>query len=126
MTGLVVDSSTLVNAFISQLPRGLVDRELHAPALIDFEYVAVIRRKHQLGELTGPEATIALGSFLALEIERHPASRLISRMWSLRDNISAYDASYVALAEALNVPLMTDDRKLASAAAPYCEVITAE
>lgn len=64
---------------------------------------------HQLGD---DQAATALRMFQAYDITRHPVEPLVQRMWSLRANVTAYDASYVALAESLALPLITRDRRL--------------
>lgn len=91
--------------------------------VIDYEFLSGIRRHHRVGELDAVQAEDAIAALSGLNITRHPAHRLVERMWDMRENITTYDASYVALAEALDVPLMTADQRLARAASRYCEVV---
>ncbi len=100
-----------------------VQHELHAPSLIDYEMLAGIRKLNLRRELTDTDADALVASTRKLQIARHEAIRLGERMWSLRDNFSMYDGAYVALAEALGVPLMTTDLRLARAASAYCKVV---
>jgi predicted nucleic acid-binding protein len=88
------------------------DEELHAPFLIDVEFAHTLRRLVRLKELELNFAKQALDDFGDLPLERHAHLPLLPRIWDLREALSAYDASYVALAEALDVPLVTCDAKL--------------
>ena len=88
---------------------------LHAPHLIDVEVAQVMRRLVQAKEITATRADLALVDFEQLVIERHAHRPLLRRVWSLRAALSAYDAAYVALAEALAAPVLTCDGKLAGA-----------
>ena len=88
---------------------------LHAPHLIDVEVAQAMRRLVQAKEITLARADVALSDFEGLVIERHAHRPLFRRMWGLRTSLSAYDAAYVALAEALAVPMLTCDDKLARA-----------
>jgi predicted nucleic acid-binding protein len=96
--------------------------ELHAPTVIDYEFQSTIRRFARLRMIPAEKAVEALRVFTSMRVVRHPAERFYSRMWDMRDNISTYGAAYVALAEALDIPLMTTDQRLARAAGPYCQV----
>lgn len=96
--------------------RALDPRErLHAPHLVDIEVLQVLRRLSQAREITVDRAQTALEDFQALVVNRHAHSPLIKRVWILRATLTAYDAAYVALAEALEAPLITCDRKLSRA-----------
>ena len=86
---------------------------LHAPHLIDVEVIHVLRRYHAGGMLTASRGRQALEDYLDLPIARYPHQLLLERAWDLRANVSAYDAVYLALAEALDAPLLTRDRRLA-------------
>ena len=88
---------------------------IHAPHLIDVEVAQVLRRLVHAKELTTARGGLALADFTDLVIERHPHHLFLGRIWSLRASLSAYDAAYVALAEALAAPLLTCDDKLARA-----------
>lgn len=85
---------------------------LHAPHLLDVEVAQVLCRLMQRKDLTVPRAEQALDNLIKLVIERHDHQSLVGGVWQLRDSISAYD---VALAEALDAPLLTCDAKLAGA-----------
>lgn len=118
MTALVVDNSIIVYAVTA----GATDRVLrqrlseprilHAPHLIDFEFANALRGLTLGGKLEPDRAQEARADFADLRIERFPGSVLADRTWELRLNLTAYDASYVALAELLGCPLLTGDTKL--------------
>ena len=126
---LVVDCSAIADALIgsaSDEVMGLIGtRTLVAPALIDYELMSVMRRLVTRDALAASDATEALELFGDMQIERHSAGPLRHRMWSMRQEITAYDSAYVALAEALGVPLLTADLRLARTARRWCEVIEA-
>lgn len=90
--------------------------ELHAPEILDLEVLHVARRWARRGGLSGAGAEEALRLLGGLPIRRHRHGPLRSRAWALRDRCSAYDAAYVALAEALDAELLTADARLARAA----------
>jgi predicted nucleic acid-binding protein len=116
---IVADSSALVDALATapgtdELRAVLATEALHAPALVDFEVVAALRGLTLGGQISATRAQDLLSDFDDLQVQRWPAvDALRRRAFDLRDNISAYDASYVALAEALDCPLVTRDARLA-------------
>ena len=118
---LVVDTSAVLEALVAREPaRGLIQRladdgDLHAPHLIDVEMLHALRRMTARGELSEDRAEDARVDFRDLTVVRYPHFELSDRMWYLRHNLTAYDAAYVALAESLEVPLVTCDARLASA-----------
>lgn len=118
---IVVDTSAIVDLLLEDPPNvALTDRigraeELHAPHLIDIEFLSVLRRLVARGLLDLNAASEARQLFDALPIERYPHTMLSDRIWGLRGNITAYDAAYVALSESLGIPLITSDAKLAAA-----------
>ncbi len=91
------------------------DGSFFAPDLLDVEVVQAFRRLARSGAVSDARATGAVELLDALPVERHSAGILVSRMWTLRDNLSAYAAAYVALAEALDCPLLTCDARSADA-----------
>jgi predicted nucleic acid-binding protein len=118
---IVVDSAAVVDALTvvdgsEELRAHLAGEELHAPTLLDFEIVSALRGLTLGGHLSPARAQDVLTDFDALPVRRWPpAAGLRLRAFSLRDNLSAYDAAYVALAEALDCPLVTRDARLARA-----------
>jgi predicted nucleic acid-binding protein len=120
---IVVDASALVEALL-RMPsadavsaRLFAPREtLHAPHLLDVEIAQVVRRYAAAGEIDSARGRAALADLADLRLSRYPHGLLLPRIWNLRHNLSAYDAAYVALAEALDAPLVTRDRRLAAAA----------
>lgn len=118
----VVDALTLVAAS-DALREELAHEELHAPSLLDFEVVSGLRGLTLGGHLSVARAQDALADFDALPIHRWAsASALRQRVFGLRGNLSAYDAAYIALAEALQCPLLTRDVRLARASGHSAEV----
>jgi predicted nucleic acid-binding protein len=120
---IVVDASALLEALLRTPAAQAVEERLfapratlHAPHLIDVEVARVIRRYAGAGKIDGERGREALTDLADLRLTRYPHDLLLPRIWELRDNLSAYDAAFVALAEALDAPLITRDRRLAAAA----------
>ena len=86
---------------------------LHAPHLVDLEIAQVLRRYVRSAIISADRGTEALSDFLDLPLTRYPHFVLLPRVWQMRHNLTAYDAAYLALAEALDAPLITRDRALA-------------
>ena len=100
----------------------LQNEDIHAPHLIDVEVASALRRLVARDRLEQQRAADVLSTLEQGDIKRHPHSPLLGLIWSLRDRVSAYDATYVALATALDAPLVTTDRKLASVSGLPCIV----
>ncbi len=96
---------------------------LAAPEHLLLETFSGIRGRLLGGKLDTDEAGQALHDLEHIRVELVPSPLLLGRMWELRDNLTGYDAAYVAAAEHLDVPLVTGDRKLAGATGPRCEFL---
>ena len=117
---IVVDASVLVDLLRRFEDRGAIenrllrgDENLHAPHLVDLEITHALRRFVLIGDMPPARAEEALEDLADIRIDRYPHSVLLPRIWELRDSLTAYDAAYVALAEALEAPLVTRDARLA-------------
>jgi predicted nucleic acid-binding protein len=117
---IVIDASAVIELLLrtelsEKVEARALDPEerLYAPHLLDVEVAQVLRRLVQLKEITGSRAQEALDDHSALLVERAAHRELLPRIWQLRDALTAYDGAYVALAEALDSPLVTCDAKLA-------------
>lgn len=121
---IVVDASAALTALLNEgaARRVLAVEPLAAPHLVDVEVASALRRKVAGGELDGEDARRALGTWARLGMARYPGVTLLPRIWELRDNLSAYDATYVALAEQLGCGLLTADARLARAPGVRCAV----
>ena len=126
---IVVDASALIEALLlTPAAKAVEDRlfapeqTLHAPHLIDLEVAQVIRRYAANGDIDSERGRMALADLQDLPLQRYPHDFLLPRIWDLRRNLTAYDAAYVALAEALDAPLLTRDRRLAAAAGHHAQV----
>ena len=119
---IVVDASALLE-FLLQTPLGTrVERRLlrdedecHSPHLVDVEVTQGLRRLVRAGEVSANRAAEAIEDLIDLDLHRHAHLDLLTRAWKLRENVTAYDAMYVALAEALDATVVTCDTPLANA-----------
>lgn len=117
---VVVDTSAVLEALAARDPDpALIDRladdgDLHGPHLVDTEVLHALRRMLINNEISDERAQDARGDFAELALVRYPHQPLSDRVWALRHNLTAYDATFVALAEALDTPLVTCDARLAS------------
>ncbi|MGH3275720.1 MAG: type II toxin-antitoxin system VapC family toxin [Streptosporangiaceae bacterium] len=120
----VVDAGVVVELVAGNLdPDLLGEEELAAPHLIDSEVTHVLRGLVRRGVLREEQGDLALEGFAELILTRFPADWLRPRMWSLRHNLSSYDATYVALAEMSGATaLLTTDARLAHAPGPRCHI----
>jgi len=121
---IVVDASAAISALLNAgaAREVLSTEQLHAPHLIDSEVANGLRRRVAAQQLGADAGWTALDAFRRLGMTRYPVLALLDRVWGLRDNLSAYDASYVALAELLACPLLTADARLARAPGIRCSV----
>jgi predicted nucleic acid-binding protein len=119
---IVLDASALVELILDtptgQLVAGRIAdpaEGLHVPHLADLEVVQALRRYVREGEIDADAGATALDDLRALDLQRHGHEPLLERVWELRQNLTAYDAVYVALAEVLDGILLTCDRRLSQA-----------
>ena len=125
---IVVDASAVALALADDSADGQLARaalrgqDLTAPELLDLEVVSVLRRQVAAGLLSGRRAEQALADLLALPLRRVRHAPLLPRCWELRHNITIYDAAYVALAELLDVVLLTSDVRLTKAPGTRCAI----
>lgn len=126
---IVVDASVLSNALADDGADGRTARsrltagdDLVAPDLVDVETAAVLRKRWLAGDLSKNRFSAAIDDLEDLELGRYPARQLMRRVFELRENVTADDAVYVALAERLDCPVVTADQRLASAPGITCTV----
>lgn len=118
MSALVVDASLVLYALTETQDNDVLrqrlsaPRVLHAPHLIDFEVANALRGLVLGDKLTVERAGSVRADFADLQIARYPGMVVAERVWDLRNNFTAYDAAYIALAELLDCPLLTGDMKL--------------
>jgi predicted nucleic acid-binding protein len=119
---IVLDASAVVELVLATTAgRAIAARiadpaiALHVPHLLDVEVAQALRRLASSGDIDADDAVSAIAALRDLPLERHRHDDLLDRVWALRRNLTAYDAAYVALAEALSAVLLTCDRKLARA-----------
>jgi predicted nucleic acid-binding protein len=126
----VVDSSVLVAALVDSGPNGvwaedvLARGSLHAPELARAEATNILRRLERAKLITTPEANAAQEDLMQLDIDLFSFEPFADRIWELRHNVTSYDAWYVALAEALKLPLATLDETLSKSNGVACEFLT--
>ena len=125
---IVVDASVLAPALADDNSDGdsarasLRCHALAAPELIDLEVTSVWRRQVMAGQLEARRADLAVADLLALPLQRIPHRQLLTHCWELRQNLTPYDAAYVALAELMDAVLVTGDKRLARSPGLRCRV----
>jgi predicted nucleic acid-binding protein len=121
---LVADASAVVAALLNARARSALggDVHVHAPHLMDSEVANAIRSWVRRGRLESRAGWDLLERYRRLGITRHSTFPLFERIWELRNNLSAYDAAYVALAETLDCPLLTADTRISGAPGLHCPV----
>ena len=126
---LVIDASAAVDFLLAAPAAKGVERELeraeslHAPHLIDLETASAIRHAVAGRRIDDARGLAALRDFARLPLTRYPAGPLLERIWELRHTLTTYDAAYVALAEALEAPLLTTDARLARSHGHGAEIL---
>jgi len=127
---VVIDASAVVALLTDAGPIGewvadtISGTTLAAPELMPYEASNILRRHDAAGLLDSSAATLAHTDLVALPVELYPYFVVSERVWRLRHNLTAYDASYVAIAEQLAAPLVTLDARIARASGPRCAVYT--
>jgi predicted nucleic acid-binding protein len=123
---IVIDASVLAGAVLGSdvalVARLSREPALHAPELLPLEVASVLRRFVIAGQVSERVGRSALGKIAALPLTLHPHLGVLSRIWELRANLTVYDAAYVALAEALGLPLVTSDVRLSRVPGLRCSV----
>jgi predicted nucleic acid-binding protein len=129
---LVVDASMVVAALVDSGMDGrwaealLAGGPLAAPHLLIVEAANILRRSAASGAISAEQASMAHADLLDLRVELFPYAPFAARIWELRENVTCYDAWYVAVAETFNAPLATLDARLANAPGPRCRFMVSE
>jgi predicted nucleic acid-binding protein len=126
---IVVDASVVIEVLLRTPAANGVERSrfapgqtLHAPHLLDIAVAQVIGKYAARAEIDGARGRVALADLAAFRMQIYPHDFLLPRTWELRNNITAYDAVYLALAEALDAVLLTRDHRLAGATGHHARV----
>lgn len=127
---IVVDASIVYEVVAQGVHRDvalstlLMHGDVVTPAIVDAEVLGIIKRDRYRALLDDTAADLAVNDLLSWPAERFSITPLVERVWNLRANVRVWDAFYVALAEALDAPVVTMDQRLARAMGPRCEFIT--
>lgn len=121
---IVLDASAAVAALLSEgvARRTLSQEQVHVPHLVDSEVASTLRRRVAAGTMDAGDGWALLDVWRRLGMTRYPVAPLLDRVWQLRENVTAYDAAYVALAEALGYALLTGDGRLGRVPGVRCPV----
>ena len=127
---IAIDANAVVALLVDDAELGISSRrayaqhDLTAPDLLSYEVMSVLRRLYQLNTISQRVAEHALRDLHLLRVETVPYGDIAQRMWELRDNLSADDAAYVAVAELFDVKLLTFDQRVRRAPGPRCEFVS--
>ena len=127
---IAIDANAVVALLVDDAELGMSSRrayaqhDLAAPDLLSYEVASVLRKLCELNLITERLAEHALRDLQLLRVDTVPFADIAQRMWELRDNLSAYDAAYVAVAELFDVELLTFDQRVRRAPGPRCEFVT--
>ena len=127
----VVDASTLVASLVDPGPEGtwaeqaMANNDIAGPELVLAEASNTLRRLERAGDLSTAVANVAQRILVRTDIQLYRFAPVADRVWALRNNLTSYDAWYVAIAESLDCPLLTLDRRLVRATGPRCQILTA-
>jgi predicted nucleic acid-binding protein len=126
---IVVDASAMLEALLRTPAAAAVEKRLfapsqtlHAPHLLDVEVAQVVRRYAANREIDATRSRMAIADLADFPLRRYPHDILLPRIWDLRNNLTAYDATYVALAEVLDAPLLTRDKRLAASPGHHARI----
>ncbi|MGL5811656.1 MAG: type II toxin-antitoxin system VapC family toxin [Nocardioides sp.] len=121
---IVIDASAALSGLLNagSARESLAAEQLHAPHLVDSEVASGLRRHVASQRIAADAGWAALEAWRRLSLTRHPMPGLLERVWQLRQNLSAYDAGYVALAESLGCSLMTADARISRAPGVGCPI----
>jgi predicted nucleic acid-binding protein len=121
---IVADASVVVDSLLDAGPARslLVAEQVQVPSVIDAEVANTLRTHVRLGRLSGTEGWRLLNIYRWMAVTRHDIFAMFDRIWELRDDLTAYDAAYVALAEAIDCPLVTADARMSRAPGLRCSV----
>ena len=121
---IVLDASAIVLALLNDgdARRSLATEAVATPHLADSEVASAMRAQWLRGSISAGDAGVAVARWAQLGVRRFPVIGLLARVWELRDNLTAYDATYIALAEELGCELLTADARLARAPGPTCPI----
>jgi predicted nucleic acid-binding protein len=126
---IVVDASAVLEVLLQTPAAPRIEARLfspgetlHAPHRLDLEVVHVLRRYEATGEINAQRGQEAINDLTAWPLRRYSHDLFLSHIWALRHNLTAYDAAYVALAETLDVPLVTCDARLAASVGHHATI----
>ena len=122
---MIVADASLIYESLTGSPAAqalLADEQIQVPTVADGEIASVLRKRVRLGRISAEEGWRALETYRWMGVTRHSTFAFFDRIWELRDNVTAYDAAYVALAEAIECPLVTVDARLSRAPGLRCAV----
>ena len=121
---IVADASVIYESLTGRASAQAVldDEQIQVPTVTDIELISAVRKRVRLGQITPDEGWQALETYRWMAVTRHSTFAFFDRIWELRDNLTAYDAAYVALAEIIGCPLVTADARLSRAPGLRCSV----
>jgi predicted nucleic acid-binding protein len=121
---IVADASVVVESLTGSVPAQLLltDEQVQVPTVADIEVANALRKYVRLGRFSADDGWRALETYRWMAVTRHSTFAFFDRIWELRDNLNAYDAAYVALAEIIDCPLVTADARISRASGLRCAI----